>query len=178
MKGVLVVQDGELCAVLHEHPDEAEKALSRIKAEFDVPKTPLNEENIFDHLLKVAPEGSIVSRGGILESGNKLAREIFKETYLNSYVAHAPIETHTAVAKLEKGKIMVWASTQSPFGVKEQIASSLGIPSQNVRVIAPFLGGRVRRKELQHASLGGSAIGKIDGKAGARRVEPCRGVLL
>jgi len=164
MKDVLVVQDGDLCAVLHEHPDEAEKALSRIKAEFDVPKTTLDDENIFDHLLKVAPEGSIVSRGGMLESGNKLARQIFKETYLNSYVAHAPIETHTAVAKLEKGKATVWASTQSPFGVKEEIANSLGLPSQNVRVIAPFLGGGFGGKSFSMQAVEAARLAKLTGR--------------
>jgi nicotinate dehydrogenase subunit B len=164
MKGVLVVQDGGLCAVLHEHPDEAEKALNKINAEFDVPKTPLNEENIFDHLLKVAPEGTIVSRAGIIESGNKLARETFKATYLNSYVAHAPIETHTAVATLEKGKVTVWASTQSPFGAKEEIASSLGLPSQNVRVIAPFLGGGFGGKSASMQAAEAARLAKITGK--------------
>jgi len=164
MKDALVVRDGELCAVLHEHPDEAEKALSRIRAEFDAPKATLDHENIFDHLLKVGPEGTIVSRAGTLESGNKLAREVFKETYLNSYVAHAPIETHTAVAKLEKGKATVWASTQSPFGVKEEIAHSLNLPSQNVRVIAPFLGGGFGGKSSSMQAAEAARLAKITGK--------------
>jgi len=164
MKGVLVAQDGDLCAVLHEHPDEAEKALSSIKAEFDLPKATLDDKNIFDHLLKVPPEGTIVSQGGMLESGNKLAREIFKETYLSSYVAHAPIETHTAVAKHEKGKATVWASTQSPFGVKEEIARSLGLPSQNVRVIAPFLGGGFGGKSSSMQAVEAARLAKLTGK--------------
>jgi isoquinoline 1-oxidoreductase len=164
VKGALMVQDGNLCAVLHKYPDEAEKALTSIKAQFDVPKTTLNDENIFDHLLKVAPEGNIVSQGGILESGNKLAREIFKETYLNSYVAHAPIETHTAVAKVEKGKVTVWASTQSPFGVKEEVAHSLGLPSQNVRVIAPLLGGGFGGKSFSMQAVEAARLAKLTGK--------------
>jgi len=164
MKDVLVVQDSDLCAVLHKYPDEAEKALTSVKAEFDVPKTTLDDENIFDHLLKVAPEGNIVSQGGMLESGNKLAREIFKETYLNSYVAHAPIETHTAVAKVEKGKATVWASTQSPFGVKEEIAHSLGLPSRNVRVIAPFLGGGFGGKSSSMQAVEAARLAKLTGK--------------
>jgi nicotinate dehydrogenase subunit B len=164
MKDVLVVQDGDLCAVLHKYPDEAEKALRGIKAEFDLPRAGLDDENIFDHLLKVAPEGSIVSQGGILESGNKLAREIFKETYLNSYVAHAPIETHTAVAKIEKGKATVWASTQSPFGVKEEVAQDLGLPSQNVRVIAPFLGGGFGGKSFSKQAVEAARLAKLTGK--------------
>lgn len=69
MKGVRIVQDGDLIAVFHEYPDEAENALAKVRAQFDLPKTKLDDKNIFDHLLKVAPEGSIVSQGGILETG-------------------------------------------------------------------------------------------------------------
>ena len=47
-----------------------------------------------------------------------LASAIFEETYLNSYVAHAPMETHTAVANIEGNKVTVWASTQTPFLVQ------------------------------------------------------------
>ena len=59
--GVQVVQDGDLVAVLHELPDVAEAALEKIKAEFDVPEPTVDDKTIFDHLLKVAPEGR---RGG------------------------------------------------------------------------------------------------------------------
>jgi len=77
----------------------------------------------------------------MLKKGRKEAAVVIEKTYLNSYVAHAPMETHTAAAHLEKGKMTVWASTQSPFGVQEQVAEALGMPAENVRVIAPFVGG-------------------------------------
>ena len=46
--------------------------------------------------------------------GEKQAAQIVEETYLNSYVAHAPIETHSATAKFEDGKFTVWASSSGP----------------------------------------------------------------
>ncbi|MCJ7643087.1 MAG: molybdopterin-dependent oxidoreductase, partial [Candidatus Aminicenantes bacterium] len=54
--GVTVIQDGDLVAVLHEHPDAAENALALLKAEYDIPETKLDDKNIFEHLLAVAPE--------------------------------------------------------------------------------------------------------------------------
>lgn len=78
---------------------------------------------------------------GSLKTGEELAEGIVEETYLNSYVAHAPIETHTAVANIEGNKATIWASTQTPFRLKDEAAQALGFPSQNVRVITPYVGG-------------------------------------
>ena len=49
--GVQVVQDGDLVAVLHELPDVAELARAKVKAEFDLPATGVDDKTIFDHLL-------------------------------------------------------------------------------------------------------------------------------
>ncbi|MBW1861643.1 MAG: xanthine dehydrogenase family protein molybdopterin-binding subunit [Deltaproteobacteria bacterium] len=174
MKGVLVVQDGDLIAVLHKNPDEAEKALSRIKADFDLPKTNLNDKNIFEHLLKVAPDGNTETRrgphgggphrSGNLEVGKKLASEIFDAIYLNSYVAHAPIETHTAIAKIENNNATVWASTQSPFGVKEQVARALALPPDNVHVKPIFVGGGFGGKSSNIQAIEAARLAKLTGK--------------
>jgi isoquinoline 1-oxidoreductase len=139
--GIQVVQDGDLFAVLHEQPDAAEKALEKIKARFDVPPANVDDRTIFDHLLRVAPPAKIVAQGGDLAQGQAQATRIFEATYLNSYVAHAPIETHSALAHIEGGKATVWASTQTPFGTREEIARAIGFPVEKVRVIAPFVGG-------------------------------------
>lgn len=150
MKDVQIVQDGDLIAVLHKYPDEADKALAKIKAQFDLPEDKLDDKNIFEHLLSVAPEGKIVSEGGNLKTGEKIATTVFEEKYLNGYVAHASIETHVAVAKIEGDKVTIWASTQRPFGIQEEVARALGLPSQNVRVITPFVGGGFGGKSLNN----------------------------
>jgi isoquinoline 1-oxidoreductase len=67
--GVLVVQDGDLIAALHEHPDTAQEALGKIRADFEPSKSRLDDRNILDHLLEVAPGGSVVKEGGNIETG-------------------------------------------------------------------------------------------------------------
>jgi isoquinoline 1-oxidoreductase len=62
-------------------------------------------------------------------------------TYLNAYVAHAPMETHTALARLEGGRMTLWASTQSPFGLRREAAELLSVSPDKVHVITPYLGG-------------------------------------
>ena len=164
IKEVRVVKDGDLIAVLHKHPDEAEKALAKVKAQYDLPEAKVDDKTIFDHLLNVAPEGEVVAQGGNLQTGEKLSTNIFKETYLNSYVAHAPTEPHTAVAKIEGNKATVWASTQTPFPAKEEIARALGFPSKNVRIIPPFVGGGFGGKTRNMQAVEAARLAKLAGK--------------
>jgi CO/xanthine dehydrogenase Mo-binding subunit len=136
-----IIRDGDLLAVLHPLPDMAEKGLSLIKAEFETPRTNLGEKTIFTHLLREAPQGSVISQAGSLEVGETNASRKFEETYYQNYVAHAPMETHTALVRVEGKKATVWASTQTPFSVKEEAAQVLSLSSQDVRAITPFVGG-------------------------------------
>jgi len=164
--GVRVVRDGDLVAVLHEHPDVAEEALAKVKAEF-APSTlsaDLTDTSIFDHLLKVAQEGEDVSRGGDVKGGEANAATVFDHTYLNSYVAHAPIEPHTAAVQIEGDKVTVWASTQTPFGAKNEVAETLGVPPANVRVVPPFVGGGFGGKSRNLQVVEAARLAKLTGR--------------
>ncbi len=162
--GVQIVREGDLVAVLHKYPDVAENALKKIQAGFDTPAANVDDKNIFDHLLKLAPEGDVVAQAGDLAAGQKSASTTFEETYLNSYVAHAPMEPHTATAKFEGDKITVWASTQSPFGARAEIARALGMPEEKVRVITPHVGGGFGGKSRNQQAVEAARLAKLSGK--------------
>ena len=164
IEGTQVVQDGDLVAVLHEHPDLAERALAKIKSQYDRPAPYADDKTIFDHLLKVASEGQPVAEAGNLVEGQNAARWVVDETYLNSYVSHAPMEPHTALAKIEGDKATVWASTQTPFGLKDAAATLLGLPPQNVRVITPFVGGGFGGKSNNQQAMEAVRLAKLSGK--------------
>jgi len=141
LEGVHVVQDGDLVAVLHQKRDVADRAIGLLKANYDVPEATFDDRTVYEHLMRVAPDGEPVAAGGDLDEGERLASELFEETYLNAYVAHAPMEPHAALASMEDGRMTVWASTQSPFGLKQQLTSMLELPEGQVRVITPYVGG-------------------------------------
>ncbi len=164
MAGVRVVRDEDLVAVLHKYPDVAQQALARIKTRYVAPQTGINDRNIFDHLLKNAPAPVEAGRAGDLDTGQKKATALIEKTYLNSYVAHAPMETHTAMAHMKKDKMTVWASTQTPFGVQQQVAGALGMPIENVRVITPFVGGGFGGKSASGQAVEAARLAKIAGK--------------
>jgi isoquinoline 1-oxidoreductase len=162
--GARVVRDGDLVAVLHERPDMADQALALVKAQFDVPAATVDDANIFDHLVKAAPEGRVLAESGNLQEGVKLAASVFDGTYLNSYVSHATVETHSAVAKIEDGKVTVWVSTQAPFIVKTQVAEGAGLPPANVRVITPYVGAGFGGKTGARQAVEAARLAKIVGK--------------
>ncbi|MEK6572382.1 MAG: molybdopterin cofactor-binding domain-containing protein, partial [Bacteroidota bacterium] len=159
-----IIQQGDLVAVLHKYPDVAEVALSKIKARFDKPQSDVDDKSIFDHLLKLAPEGRVVAKDGNLQEGQTGAKAVFEESYFNDYVAHAPIEPHTAVVRIEGNKATVWASTQTPFSVREEVAEVLGFPPENVRVISPFVGGGFGGKTRNLQAAEAARLAKLSGK--------------
>lgn len=164
MTNVQVIRDGDLVAALHPHPDGAAKAIERIKANFALPETGINEENIFNHLLRNAPDPVIASEAGTLKEGEKKTVAVVEETYLNSYVSHAPMEPHAALAFVDGNKATVWASTQTPFGVQRLVSQTLGLPLENVRVIAPFLGGGFGGKSASAQAIEAARLSKRAGK--------------
>jgi CO/xanthine dehydrogenase Mo-binding subunit len=163
-KEIKIVQEKDLIAVLQLYPDVAEQAFSKIKAKFDLPEAKVDPKTIFKHLLSVAPEGEVVTRGGDVSEGERVAREPFEATYLNHYVAHATIETHTALVKVEKDRVTVWASTQRPFGAKEEVAQALGISPKNVQVISPFVGGGFGGKSQNRQVVEAARLSKLTGR--------------
>jgi nicotinate dehydrogenase subunit B len=164
MEGVRVIQDGDLIAVLHARPDMAELALAKIKTRFHTPAATVDNETIFDHLLQVAPEGQTVAQGGDLAQGAAASTAVVEGTYLNDYVAHAPMEPHTAVARVEGGKATVWASTQTPFPAKAEVAKALGFPPENVRVMPVFVGGGFGGKTRNLQIVEAARLSKLCGQ--------------
>lgn len=163
--GAVVVEEGDLVAVLHALPDVAEKALFLVKAEYDTPESRQDNSTIHDHLLARAPrEGETVSESCHLAAGRNLAVATFAGTYCDHYVAHAAMETHAALAKVQGDKAIVWPSTQTPFPAKDSIAGALGVPARNMHVIMPFVGGGFEGKSYHRQAIEAARLAKATGK--------------
>jgi isoquinoline 1-oxidoreductase len=163
-EGAQVVRDGDFIAVLHELPDEAEAALAKIEAQYSLPDTGIDDKNIFEHLMRKEPEAEIASEGGNLQTGQSLAGTLFEETYLNSYVAHATIEPHTATARFEGSKVTVWVSTQAPFRDQQTISEKLNIPKKNIRVITPYVGAGFGGKSTNFQAIEVVRLARLAGR--------------
>jgi xanthine dehydrogenase YagR molybdenum-binding subunit len=54
---------------------------------------------------------------------------------------HNPMEPHAAIAFWQGDKLTIFDKTQEVYNVRTHLASSLGVPEENVSVISPFVGG-------------------------------------
>jgi nicotinate dehydrogenase subunit B len=162
--GVRVARVSSLIAVLHEKPDVADQALKLVKAEYSLPQTGPDDTNIHQQLLSRPPGAATIGQAGSLTTGEKLAVTRIEQTYYTPYVAHAPIEPHAAVALFEGSKLTVWASTQTPFALRSDLASALGISSANIRVIPPCIGGAFGGKIYNQQGIEAARLAREVGK--------------
>ena len=162
--GAIIIEEKDLIAVLHEDPEQAERALDLIKAGYNVPDNNLNNENIFEHLEKNAPAGQVVTQKGDIDTGRKQAVRSFSSRYLNHYVAHAPMETHSALVSVGKDEVRVWAATQAPFRVQSSVSGILGIPSEKVHVLPAFVGGGFGGKTAHQQTVEAARLAKLTGR--------------
>ena len=162
--GATLVRDGDLVAVLHATPDGAAQGTAALTATWDTPQLDLNQDSIFEHLLKVAPAGETVDRGGDLEVGRAASHTRVAHEYLDGYVAHAAMETHTAMAEFSGGRCTIWASTQTPFPLRSQAAEALGLAEDKVHVIPPFVGGGFGGKTYNQQAIEAARLAKKVGR--------------
>jgi CO/xanthine dehydrogenase Mo-binding subunit len=79
---------------------------------------------------------------GDAEAALKTADVVVKGTYRLAGVHHAAMEPHVAMARPEPdGGMTVWAPTQGPFHLRDEVAKVLGLPAQKVRVVPMPVGG-------------------------------------
>ena len=79
---------------------------------------------------------------GDVEAGLAAADVVHTATYRTQRVAHAALETHAATGWLdETGRLVVRSSTQTPFLTRDALATVLGLPREQVRVLAGRVGG-------------------------------------
>jgi carbon-monoxide dehydrogenase large subunit len=82
-----------------------------------------------------------IKKGDVDSTWEKCAH-VVEHKFKVPHIQHVPIEPHIAIAMQdEKGKITLWASSQSPFAQRNLIAETLDISPTDLRVIAPFVGG-------------------------------------
>ncbi|MFN8012551.1 MAG: molybdopterin cofactor-binding domain-containing protein [Holophagaceae bacterium] len=160
MAGVKALRDGDLVAVLAADPEACAQALDALKATWTPQRRSEDPDTIFDHLRRAAPTAQGAD-GGPAKGAS--ARKV-SSTFTKGYVAHAPMEPHTALADVKGGKATVWASTQTPFGTRERVARALGLETKDVRVITPYVGGGFGGKSADPQAVEAARLSKLAGR--------------
>ena len=164
MEGVKVVRDGDFIAVLSENRDLADMAVVRISAEYSYDEMEVSDETIYDYINKGEYRVNVVRTAGDMDAAPGQCDKLFEHEYHDPYLAHAPIEPHTALARMEGDKLTVWASTQSPFGLQDSLVREFGMSLENVRVITPFVGGGFGGKSSNGQGVEAARLARMTGK--------------
>ena len=83
----------------------------------------------------------------------------FDATYTTPDQSHAMMEPHASIAAWRGGKLTVWTSNQMIAWSVGDLAKTLGIPKENVRVVSPFIGGGFGGKLFVRADAVLAALG-------------------
>jgi aerobic carbon-monoxide dehydrogenase large subunit len=135
-------------AIVAESLAEAEAALPEIAVDYEVLPAVLDVEEALrddapvlfeewgDNILGTFPfaEGDAQTRIGAAP------HRISGELRIGRHQS-APMETRGYIASWERGRLLMWASTQNPHIMRTNLSTMLGVPEDRVRVIAPRLGG-------------------------------------
>lgn len=80
---------------------------------------------------------------GDVAAGFAEADVVIEGTFTTPMVHQSALETQSLVAEPNPltGGITLWASTQAPFGARNEVANVLGIPESDVRVVGMAVGG-------------------------------------
>ena len=87
------------------------------------------------------------------------------ETYTTPDHAHAMMEPHASTAMWNGDRLTVWTSNQLINRGRTDLATTLGVPKENVRIVSPFVGGGFGgklflRSDAVLAALGARAAGR------------------
>ena len=152
--------------------ETAEEALKLIKVEYKVFEPVLDFEKAIDNESVIHPEDGICEmfpigfdpkhnvaaayemEVGDVEKELKKSDVIVDETFYTQAQAHAMLETHSSNARLdEHNRLVIYSSTQTPFHMRRILATTLGMPVSQIRVIKPRVGGGFGGKQAFHGEF-------------------------
>ncbi|QBE64586.1 aldehyde oxidoreductase molybdenum-binding subunit PaoC [Pseudoduganella lutea] len=126
---------------------------SQIKGEYDLAKAKASAK---------VPKGGdepAETKAGNFQSAFDSAPVKFDATYTTPDQTHAMMEPHASVAAWEGDKLTVWTSNQMIDWGKGDMAKTLGIPKEKVRMVSPYIGGGFGGKLFLRAEALLAALG-------------------
>ncbi|MFC3579445.1 aldehyde oxidoreductase molybdenum-binding subunit PaoC [Sphingomonas hylomeconis] len=110
-------------------------------------------------------KGPPVDRVGDFEGAFGKAAVKLDARYTTPDHSHAMMEPHASIATWEGDKLTLWTSNQMIAWGKGDVAKTLGLPKENVRLISPYIGGGFGgklfvRTDAIMAALGAKAAGR------------------
>jgi len=132
-------QGAPVAAVAAQSAERARDALDLIEVEWEVLE-PLLDPDEAVRRESFTDEPRLYARGDV-ERGQAEADVVVEGEYRTQTVLHNALETHQSVCRWEGDTLEVYTSTQYIWGIRDEVAETLGLPPDKVRVVCHFMGG-------------------------------------
>ena len=126
--------------VVAETFEQARYASRLVKVTYDPEKPSTDTEAVRDRARLPSKGPAPKTRGNPREALRNAAVKIEAE-YRIPMEHHNPMEPHAAIAFWEGDRLTVYDKSQEVYNDRKQLASSFGVPEENVTVLSPFVGG-------------------------------------
>jgi xanthine dehydrogenase YagR molybdenum-binding subunit len=126
--------------VVAETYEQARYASRLVKVSYNAEKHTTDTESVRDRA-RVPSQGPPPKPRGNPEAAMKIAPVKVEAEYRIPVEHHNPMEPHAAVAVWEGDRLTVFDKSQEVYNVRKHLASSFGVPEENVQVISPYVGG-------------------------------------
>jgi nicotinate dehydrogenase subunit B len=149
---VAVVRQGDVIGVVAEREEQARAAAAAVEAEW--------------HAIPVEGPTAEVSMRSDAGVDERLRAASFRlaQTYVLPPIASAPIGPSAAVADVRGDRATMYVGTHRPFGVREQVAKTVGLPEKRVRVLPQITSGTYGRNSSADAALEAAILSKGSGR--------------
>jgi isoquinoline 1-oxidoreductase subunit beta len=104
--------------------------------------------------------GKVARNVGDVDAEFTKGGRIVEADYYTPHLAHASMEPPSAVADFRDGKVTIWAPTQNPQGLQEEVARALKIDKKDVVCNVTLLGGGFGRKSFPDFAVEAAILSK------------------
>jgi isoquinoline 1-oxidoreductase beta subunit len=160
---IAALRDGEFVGVAAETMDQAGVALGALNVQWRQPQTLLQQADVEAALLE-GRSPTTLKEAGDVDGALSGAERTVTAQYRTGFMAHAQIEPMVGIADVRADSATVWAPTQAPFIVRDQIAEATGLNAEQVTVIPTLIGGGFGRKSLSEAAVEAARLSKAAGR--------------
>jgi CO/xanthine dehydrogenase Mo-binding subunit len=92
------------------------------------------------------------------------AEVVVEETYRVAGAQQAAMEPHATVARWDGGRLELWTGTQTPFNVRQDLATVFAVPPESIRVVVPPMGGSFGIKTFVRTEAIAAALARKAGR--------------
>jgi CO/xanthine dehydrogenase Mo-binding subunit len=145
----------------------ARKAAAQVKVEWDEGALAgFSSAALLETHRKLAreSEGKRVRSKGNVEATLRQAARVLEAEYTAPFLAHATLEPQNATAHVTSSKCELWAPTQSPGMLHEQVRQLLGCDGEDVIIHQTWLGGGFGRRLTQEYAIEAVEVSRAVGK--------------